>query len=776
MQVRIKLALVLLSTLLLASAKASLAQCSTTDDVFGCATPDAPILPIPTGATSVSVDGRRQIGVPAADRSSESSAVGSLGVTNSDSDLSLKAARLQHRDDRLQPSEFQKFVFASTGQNLRVFGQELFLSDFTTFSPPVNAPASPETVLGPDDELRIRVWGQVNFSDNLRVSREGTIYLPKIGSVHVAGLPFSALAQHIRQAMDPIYHGYELSVDLGEIHSIQIYITGRARHPGAFTVNALNSLVDAVFTSGGPSESGSMRHIQVKRAGKVVTDYDLYALLVKGDKTGDIQLQPGDVLYYPSVGPQVAILGSVRQAGIYELRGQQSLADLLDAAGGRSTVAANSQILVDRIADHLLRRSFQVSADNNGMATELVDGDIVRINPVVSSFSETVTLRGALANPGRFGWHAGMRLSDVLPDRDSLLKRNYWLERTKLGFPVPERVANSIDQTELSEQSEDKPPVVKSPADQTNWNYAVVERLNPATMATSLVPFNLGKLVLEHDASQNLELSAGDVITIFTQSDIKIPLKEQTKYIRLEGELVHPGIYSIAPGDTLRTIVKRAGGLTPQAYLYGSRFTRESTKILEQQEIREFADSMEKQLQRDAVSTDAAGNRLTDDRTFEQNKQLVAKVRSIYATGRIVLNLGDASVDEIPEMHLEDGDRFEVPFAPDTVQVIGAVYNPQAFLYRRGMKSREALQLAGGTKREADRKRSFVLRADGSVATHDADPRMFAHGFADIKLNPGDSIIVPEKSMRPTALSKTLSWAQTLSPGAINALELNAIK
>lgn len=384
---------------------------------------------------------------PRADLSNEASAVASLpdGSTYTEGPTgkgtSLPPSRLSAIRSN-PPTEFQRFVAASTGQMPTIYGSDLFTDQQVKFGPVNNAPAPADLILAAGDELQIRIWGQVNFRANLRISRAGDIYLPKVGAIHVAGMTVAASQDHFRQAMDRIYRNYELSVDLGEIHSIQIYLAGMARQPGEHTVSALSTLVDAVFASGGPSSSGSMRHIQLKRNGKILTDFDLYDLLVKGDKTGDSQLQPGDVLYIPPPGPQVALLGSVRLAGIYELRGEQTLADLLEAAGGRTAMAAGSRISVDRIADRAQRSAFELANNAEGLGARLKDGDIVRIDAIMSDYSDTVTVRGSIANPGRFGWHAGMHLSDVIPDRDSLVTREYWWRRTQLGLPAPEFVAS----------------------------------------------------------------------------------------------------------------------------------------------------------------------------------------------------------------------------------------------------------------------------------------------------------------------------------------------
>jgi len=635
-------------------------------------------------------------------------------------------------------------------------------------------------IIGADDELRIRVWGQVNFSANLRVSREGDIYIPKVGAVHVAGLPFSAIASHLRAQMERVYRNFELSVDLGEVHTIQVYAAGMARQPGEYTVSALSTLVDAVFASGGPSSAGSMRHVQLKREGRVVTDFDLYALLIEGDTTGDVQLQPADVLYIPPAGPQVALIGSVRQAGIYELRGAETIGRVLDDAGGMTAIAAAAKLSVERVEDHARRRVFETTTDSAGLGTLLADGDIVRIDPIISRYSEAVTLRGAVANPGRFQWHVGMRLSELMPDRDALLKRDYWWQRTRLGFPAPQLAAPAS-----GEGATEKLAAVQSPGAQTNWNRAVIERLDSATMTTRLIPFNLGNLVLDHDMSEDVELKPGDVVTIFAQKDIQLPIDEQTIYVELAGEFVHPGIYSVSVGETLHSVVERAGGLTDRAYLYGSIFTRGSTQALEQQQLNEYADRLEHQMERNSLGLVSASSgsgqqsvSLAGQQVASANHELIARIRQAHASGRVVLKMKpqSAGLSAIPDLRLEDGDRLVVPFAPETVQVVGAVFNQHAFLYSENAKAREYLELAGGPNRDADRKRIYILRADGSVIGHVDRDSAFGVDLAKLQLYPGDAIVVPEKDVRPSMSNQLMIWSQFLSEFSLGALEASAIK
>ena len=335
-------------------------------------------------------------------------------------------------------TEFQKFVAGTTGQVLPVFGTSLFQNAPSTFAPMDEAPVPPDYVIGPGDELRIRIWGQVNFDANVRVDRAGEIYLPQVGQVHVAGLPYQALSEHLHAAVARVFRNFDLTADIGQIRAVQVYVVGLANRPGTYTISSLSTLVDALFASGGPSVEGSKRHIYLKRAGETVVDFDLYDLLVNGDKSKDAKLQSGDVIFIPAAGPQVALTGSVRRPAIYQLRDDTTIGQLLKYAGGASTTASSARISIERIENHKDRSAMEVAFDQPGLATVLEQGDILRVLSIVPMYQKTVTLRGNLANPGRFAWHEGMRLSDLIPDRDSLLTRDYWWKRAQLGLPSPE--------------------------------------------------------------------------------------------------------------------------------------------------------------------------------------------------------------------------------------------------------------------------------------------------------------------------------------------------
>ena len=277
-------------------------------------------------------------------------------------------------------TEFQKFAASTTGQVLPIFGANLFRRVPSTFAPVDMAPVPPDFVIGPGDEIRIRVWGQLSFQANVRVDRSGDIYLPQVGPIHVASIPFAELDQHLRSAIGRVFHNFDLTVDLGQIRSIQVYLAGEANAPGVYTVSSLSTLVDALFASGGPKPQGSLRNIELRRGGETVTHFDLYEMIVRGYRSKDAKLLPGDIIFIPSVGPQVAILGSVKNLGIYELLPGESLADALADAGGVSTVASAARISIERIEKHSERQAMEVAYDKDGLATALADGDIVKVD------------------------------------------------------------------------------------------------------------------------------------------------------------------------------------------------------------------------------------------------------------------------------------------------------------------------------------------------------------------------------------------------------------
>ena len=706
------------------------------------------------------------------------------------------------------PTEFQSFVQSTTGQSLPIYGASLFSRTPSTFAPVDLAPIPPDYVIGPGDELRIRVWGQVNFQVNLHVDRAGEIFLAQVGPVHVAGLPLADLNAHLRSAVERVYHNFDLSADLGQIRAIQVYVAGEARRPGMYTVSSLSTLVDTIFASGGPSTQGSMRQIQLRRGSETVVEFDLYNLLVNGDKSKDVKLESGDVIFFPPVGSQAAVIGSVRIPAIYELTNGESLRSFLAGAGGVSSIAAQARISIERIENHRERHAMEFAYDEAGLATPVSDADVIRVYSVVPMYAKTVILRGNTANPGRFAWHPGMHISDLIPDKESLITRNYWWKRARLGVPGPEEVdatpqpssdgtqnltaeqrsgGSTIATAQASASSARTPPAaqhteIRELAPEIDWDYAVVERMQAETLSTAILPFDLGKLVLQHDPSQDLELLPGDVVSIFSQADFKVPVAHQTKEIRLDGEFAHAGVYTALPGETLRQLVSRAGGLTPNSYLYGSEFTRETVRAVQQARIDEYVQSVNMQIQRSnlqlaASSVGSAQGASAGSEARSNEQELLASLHQLRATGRLVLRFTAESqgLDAIPDIPLEDGDRFTVPPLPSSVNVVGAVYDQNSFVFVRGARAGTYLHYSGGPTRDADRSHEFIIRANGDVVSR-VRYSVWYSDFDRMAINPGDTLVIPQKAIKGSAVRAFVGWSQLFSQFALGAAALSVVK
>jgi polysaccharide export outer membrane protein len=752
------------------------------------------------------------------------------------------------REGGRQPlTQFQRVIVETTGDLVPVFGAAMFREPPSTFAPVQNIPVTPDYVVGPGDEIRLQVWGQVNLRGTYPVDRTGAISVPQVGAVHVAGLHYSELSDFLKSQLSRVYRNFDLNVNLGQLRSIQVFVVGKVVQPGSYTISSLSTLLNALFVSGGPLPLGSLRDVQLRRGGKTVVHFDLYDLVLHGDKSKDVPLEPGDVIFVPDVGKQVAVLGSVKMPAVYELRDETTYQQVVALAGGETNVAADTGARVERVYHHAERKVIDIDL-KNPTSPPAEDGDVVIINSILERFRDSVTLRGNVANPGRYAWHPGMRISDLIPNQESLVTREYYRRHDRLGQanldylgPVqqegglglqastPEQFApspspyqsNALNsqlgtvgpgtragstipplQNQVGQRSETgtggasnsagsaltqgnssfspKTDVVLSAPD-IDWNYAVIERQNAKTLTTSLLSFDLGKVLLDKDESQNLELLSGDVVTIFSKADIRVPNSQQTKFVKLEGEFVSAGVYSVQPGETLRQLLQRAGGFTPEAYLYGSEFTRVSVRRLQRQRLTEYADSLESSI---SLQTSGAISAAVTDRdaaaaqaSAEQARTELARLRQVQPTGRIVLQLKPDSngINAIPDIVLEDGDRFVVPRVPTTVNVVGQVYSPNAFLFESRGKVRDYLQMAGGPERMADRSREFILRADGSVVSRQYASNRHIGDFNHLGMLPGDTIVVPPKVqkgniLRDVANIATIAGGLGLAAAAIQVL------
>lgn len=678
----------------------------------------------------------------------------------------------------LPPNDFQKFVLESTGQSLPLYGATFFSQTGSSYQPLANTPVSPDYTLGPGDEVLIRGWGAVDVDVKAVVDRNGLIHIPRVGAVSLGGVKSSQAEGVIHAAVGRYYRDFQLSVTLGQLRGVTVYVVGQARKPGAYTLASTSTLVSALFASGGPGANGSLRHVQVKRADRVVAELDLYAFLSKGDKSADIKLQDGDTIVIPSARGYVALTGKVNTPGVYELGGKNdSIDSVLALAGGLPVVADPKRAYLERV-DPARKPSRSVESfalDAEGLKRSLKNGDLLTVQSLTAEFGNAVTLRGNVDQPVRLPWKPGMKIRDLIPSKAFLMSRASVRRQNEVLLTEDEKrridrnrrddargvltadgrsfeSAKADDEREVRDSADTLAQRIGNLVDEVNLDYAVVERVDSSDVSVKLVPFNLGKALEDPASSENLTLQAGDIVTVFSVNDVRVPQAKRQVFVRVEGEVHRPGIYQMKPGDSLPQLVALAGGLTPDAYLFGSSFYREEVRRTQTENLERLVRRLEAQSQTKLSSSAASLSNVSGDAVAQlriqaeeqAQKQALDRLRNLKPTGRIMLGLADDQVtaEALPVLKLENQDRLVVPSRPDFVHVLGSVNTESSLIWQPGRTVQNYLDLAGLTS-GADKDELFIVRADGSVLS-DAD-----HWFNRItstKVLAGDLIVLPEKT------------------------------
>lgn len=777
------LAVVLAATSISASAQDSAAK----EETFGQ-------VMTPLGASGAAPETPRRVSITNANTNANTNAIpdvmeGSADVSPASS-RSIPAKRLQalptSRGSEVVTSEFQKFIADSTGKILPVFGAQFFANATASYTPISGAPVPADYPLGVGDELTIRGTGSIDIDYRATIDRNGQISIPTIGAVSLAGVKAGDAESVIRNAVATMYKGVKINVNFGKLRAITVYVVGQANRPGTYTVSSLSTLVTTLFASGGPNANGSMRHLQVKRAGKVVADLDLYAFIAKGDKSADIKLQDGDSIYIPAATGHVALVGKVNTPAIYELRtANDTIESMLDIAGGMPVVADPRRVYLERIdASKSQPRSVeQFALIGAGLKRTLKNGDVLNITSITPDFSNAVILRGNVDQAVRAPFLQGMRVSDLIPNREYLITRN--------SIRRQNSAVNTGENDKITGEAADGiASRIGGLIDEINWDYAVVERINRADLTVSLIPFNLGKVFSDPSSTDNVQLQSGDTVTIFSQKDVAVPMDKRRVFVRIEGEVKVPGVYQMNAGDTLQSLLARAGGTTPDAYLLGTAFYREQVRLEQEANLEKAASKLENQL-RIEQSKSVANIRMLDNsdaQTTEAQRQLelqsarekIARFKQLKPTGRIAFGLdaSERSFTRLPQLKLENGDRLVISAKSEFIHIFGSVNSEASPMWRPNMRVEDFLKIAGLTI-DADVENVFIMRTDGSVVGRNTNTWSFG-GIGGVIVMPGDSIVVPEKFDKETAWTKftkgTREWAQIFANFGLGAAAIKVLK
>jgi protein involved in polysaccharide export with SLBB domain len=530
------------------------------------------------------------------------------------------------------PNEFQNYVRSATGRDIKRFGADLLTPSQANFNVPATSTIPGDYPIAIGDLISVNTAGSIEGSADFTVDRNGQIFLPQVGKVELSGVRNRDLKDRIAAAIGTKYRGFEVSVSIKRLHGIRVYVTGFANQPGAFTVNSLSTLVNAVIAAGGPAAGGSFRSIKLYRNGSEVRDFDLYDLLRRGDRSADSILQNEDVIFINPVGNQIAVVGSINEEAIYETRPGETIADVLRIAGGTSELADTSRVIL-------------YSLDDKGTvgSREVVLGEIAA-KPVV----------------------------------------------------------------------------------------------------------------------------AGDIVQVLSQGSLIHPLERQSVVVRLEGEVNRPGNYFVPPNTPLSQVVEQAGGLTPRAYIYGTKLTRVTVREQQRSSYAEAVDQLQSMLVAAPLSADTTIAQGDREAQMRAASELLDKMRNAEPDGRLVLDLPYSATTLPGDLLLENNDHITVPARIDTIGVFGAVYRPASFRLGSGGKVRDFVERSGGPTRFADKNQIFLVRANGDVLSR-------KRGALSATVLPGDVIFVPVKSQASSVWAKIRDTVQVFFQLGLAAATVAAI-
>ena len=726
-----------------------------------------------------------------------------------------KSAQNQQQQDEsklnleLPTLETDSLINTPKNSPLKLFGYDLFAGEPDTFQPSTNAPVEPDYLLGPGDELNIQFYGKVNDYFEQTILRDGTISFPKIGPVGVAGMNYAEVKQLIKRKVAEEYIGVKVSVSLGALRSMQVFVFGEAYKPGRYTVPSLSTITNVLYLSGGVSEIASLRNIQLKRNGKILARLDLYDLLLSGDRSSDIRLQAGDTIFIPSIGQTASIEGQVRRPAIYEVKQKPTVGELINLAGGLLPKAYQSKARIKRVDDLGFMTVVDIDLKTQkGLNSRIKNGDLLVIEKVPEESNNTVTISGNIYHPGEFLWREDLMIADLMPQVD--------------GF---------------------KP--------NTDLHFALLRReLMPSGKITTLF-VDLAEVLTDTQSSLNYFLQPKDELIVFDNqperaqglSQLVAQLKQQSrigevaKVVTIGGAVQSPGEYPMTENMTLTQLIIATGGLQEQAYrqsieLARSDFSNGEKVISSHQSInlasilsgdqpdislssydhiniRNLPDYMQEmtvtlegevllpgkysflqgetlsdviaraggltesayadaaiftretlrqreiqkiQLLREQVKADIASVNLQSEEgvSKESEQQILGQLDAEKALGRLVISLEGILDKTASDIALKNGDHLIIPDYRQEVSVMGEVPWPSAHQHNEQLRIADYIDLAGGAKASADKSRIYVVKVDGSVRIPKGSGWPRSGKFI---IEPGDTVVVPMDMDRQSSLT-----------------------
>ena len=698
-----------------------------------------------------------------------------------DGEAALEGANTDEMKETMKKRQELK---VSTASENDVFGRNIFNIDKLTFQPNLNM-ATPENYrLGPGDEVIVDVWGASQNTMRLEVSPDGYVNIANLGPVYLNNMTIKDARQLLKQELGKIYadSANNIQVTLGNIRTIQVNVMGEVRAPGTYALSSLSTVFHALYASGGVSDIGSLRNVQVARGGKTIARLDVYEYIMKGQIQDDIRLQDGDVVIVPTYDELVKITGKVKRPMFYEMKNGESAATLLKCAGGFSSDAYKKSIRVLRKDG----KEFSVKTVNDidYSAFKLIDGDVVTVDSILNRFNNRLEVKGAVYHPGVFELSGSLNtvrqlvekadglLGDAFTGRAVLYRERENLTKEVLPVDIEGILKGTSPDIALQKNDilyipsihdlQDMGKVtisgeVNKPGSYTYADHMSLEDLvitaGGLKESASLVRVDVSRRIRDPKGTtepdmigQNFSFGLKDGFVVDGEAGFELqpydqvfvrrsPSYNEQVSVTVDGEVLYRGEYTLSTkSERLSSLIQRAGGVSRYAYVRGAKLRR----VANEEELRRMEDVV-KMVRREIGETLATSLGLKVDSTFTVGIDLEAALANPGSDADLVLR---------------EGDVLTVPEYNNTVKVNGAVMMPNTVSYAKGKSVKYYLNQAGGYSANAKKSQKFIIYMNGQVAE--------VKGSGKKQIEPGCEIVVPNKTKKlnfATVVSNATSFA-----------------
>ncbi|MBY0480856.1 MAG: SLBB domain-containing protein [Chitinophagaceae bacterium] len=691
---------------------------------------------------------------------------------------------------RIKNSKFLRIAVPDTTKSLKVFGASIFDNADLSFEPNLNIATPQGYIIGVGDQLLIDIYGVSDNTKKLKVTAEGDLRFPNLGPIKVAGLTVEEARLKMKKALTKIYPGIangsvSVQISVGQIRSIQVSLIGEIKYPGNYDVSSLSTIMNALYTSGGPNAIGSFRNIELVRNGKSITVFDLYDFLLKSDLTKNFLLQDGDVIRVNPYQTRVALKGAVKKPALFDVKPNETATDILNYAGGFADIGYKEMIRVIRFG--VRSRELITVKATDLMKFKLVSGDTLIVDTISNLFDNRVTIDGAVYHPGAYGIAQMPNLKDLLeaakPQADAYTSRAI-VRRLKpdlsaefINFNISDVLSgktniplvreDSIQIYHINELREkffitvngevNKPGtydyyenmsvqdlvlMAKGYKDGASLQkIEISRRLRPAetagTQKDSAVYSMIKEIDLTTGNSSDLDykLTAFDIVSVR-----RSPIYKEQITATIEGEVIYPGNYTLAGNaERISDLVKRAGGLKLKGFAGGAVLIRKTYRDISENDavlVNNKTNLINAQSGKDASI--ASSDTTTIKNLYKEQKAVGIRLDKILA-----------SPGSTEDLFLLEGDILKVPKELQTIQTFGAVNVPKQIVYYDGISFKDAIVESGKYSMNASRKNAYVIYPNGQVRK----TRNFLFIRTNPKIRPGTEIYVPAK--RPKAKLST---------------------